>query len=270
MGEIQAAVKNKLPTLVEISDIRADLQIHSNFDIETSHDLGASSMEDIVKKAVELGYEYVAVTEHNPSQKGHTEKDIYSLLSNKKEIVEQINTSMKISMKNRSPKLFNSLEIDMLPNGDLPVSEDALDLLDFALVSIHSSFDQNRKVQTERVLKALNHKKVKIFAHPTGRKINHREGVDLDWSQIFDFCLEHNKWIEINADPMRLDLPDYLVKEAVDRGVMLTMGTDAHHIDAMGNMPWGISVARRGWAEAKNIMNTRSLEEFEKLLSDGM
>jgi DNA polymerase (family 10) len=266
MGEIQAALKNELPQLVELSDIRTDLQIHSDFDIETSHDVGASSMKDIVLKAAELGYEYVAVTEHNPSQKGHNEKDIYNLLSAKKKTIEQVNISMKSKMKTRAPKLFNSLEIDMLPNGDLPVSEEALELLDFALVSIHSSFDQSRKVQTARVLKALNHEKVKIFAHPTGRKINHREGVELDWPQIFDFCIQKNKWIEINADPMRLDLPDFLVKEAVDRGVLLTMGTDAHHVDAMDNMLWGISVARRGWAEAKNIVNTRSLEEFEKLL----
>lgn len=266
MGEIKAALNKTLPKLIELSDIKGDLQIHSNFDIETSHDLGASSMEDIAEKAASLGYEYVALTEHNPSQKGHSDKDIYRLLKDKKEAVEQVNSLVKNKMKNRTIKLFNSLEIDILPNGDLPVNDEALGLLDFALVSIHSSFDQSRKIQTERVLKALNHPKVKIFAHPTGRKINHREGVELDWPAIFDFCLQNNKWIEINADPMRLDLPDFLVKEAVDRGIVLSMGTDAHHIDGMDNMQWAISVARRGWVEAKNIVNTRTLEEFEALL----
>lgn len=262
MGEIQAAKNNSLPNLVQLKDIKGDLQIHSNFDIETSHDLGASSMEDIVLKASELGYEYAALTEHNPSQKGHDERSIVDILKRKKDKIEQINTNVK----KRTIKLFNSLEIDMLPDGGLPVPDEGLDLLDFALVSIHSSFDKSRNKQTKRVLRSLEHPKVKIFAHPTGRRINHRDGVELDWPKIFDFCIENNKWIEINADPMRLDLPDFLVKEAVDRGMLLTMGTDAHHIDGMDNMKWAVDVAQRGWAEAKNIINTRSLKEFEELL----
>jgi DNA polymerase (family X) len=119
---------------------------------------------------------------------------------------------------------------------------------------------------TKRVLRALTYPKVKIFAHPTARKIQEREGIELDWPQVFDFCLKNNKWIEINCDPMRLDLPDNLVREAVKLGVKLTMGTDAHHKDGMNNMLLGISVARRGWAEPKDIVNTRNLEEFEKML----
>ncbi|MEK7188635.1 MAG: DNA polymerase III, partial [Patescibacteria group bacterium] len=104
------------------------------------------------------------------------------------------------------------------------------------------------------------------FAHPTGRKLNYREGVELDWPTIFEFCLKNNKWLEINADPGRLDLPDVLVHEAVKLGVILTLGTDAHHVDGMNNMLFGVSVARRGWAERKDIVNTRSLEEFEKMI----
>ena len=272
MGEIQAALRQAqgkqsgLPQLVQLKDIKADLQIHSDFDIETSHDLGASSMENIASKAADLGYEYVALTEHNPSQRGHNYKDIIDILRRKRTKVEQVNLSMKSIVKERTIKLFNSLEIDMMPEGDLPVPDEGLELLDFALVSIHSSFEKSRNKQTKRVLKALNHPKVKIFAHPTGRRINHREGVELDWPKIFQFALENNKWIEINGDPMRLDLPDFLVKEAVDHGILLTMGTDAHHVDGMDNMRWAVDVAQRGWAEAKNIVNTRSLEEFERLL----
>jgi len=262
MGEIKAAREGKLPKVVQLEEIKGDLQIHSDFDIETSHDVGASSMEDIISKAGELNYEYVALTEHNPSQKGHSEKDIIDILKHKKDKIEQVMSSVKSSM----PKLFNGLEVDILPDGKLPVSDNALELLDFCLVSIHSSFTQSRKAQTERVLRGLDHPKVKIFAHPTGRRINHREGVELDWPRIFEFALKNNKWIEINADPMRLDLPDFLVKEAVDKGVLLSMGTDAHHVDGMDNMEWAIDVAQRGWAESQNIVNTRSLKEFEKLL----
>jgi DNA polymerase (family 10) len=137
-------------------------------------------------------------------------------------------------------------------------------LLDFALVSIHSVLT-SRGVQT-KVLSALSNPKVKIFAHPTGRKLNEREGAELNWPEIFEFALKNNKWIEINCDPMRLDLPDTLVRDAVKLGVKLTLGTDSHHVLGMDNMIWGINVARRGWAEKKDIINSLSLSEFEKEL----
>jgi len=258
-GEIEAARDNKLPNLVELKDIKADLQIHSSFDIETSHDLGESSMQDLIKRAGEKGYEYLAFTEHNPSQRDHTDQNIIDILKRKREKIDNLNYS---SVK----KVFNSLEIDILPDGRLPVPDAGLETLDFALVSIHSSFDLDRAHMTKRVLTGLAHPKVKIFAHPTARKLNEREGVELNWPEIFEFCLKNNKWIEINADPMRLDLPDTLVHEAVKLGVKLTLGTDSHHVDGLNNMTFGISVARRGWAETHDIINTRSLVEFEKLL----
>ena len=268
-GEIQAAISHTLPNLITLSDIKADLQIHSDFDIETSHDLGINSMEDVIKRTHELNYEYIAFTEHNPSKKGHDEKQVEEILKRKKEKVEQLNYSRETSSENRIPKVFNSLEIDMGKDGSLPVSVKGLELLDFALVSIHSSFDLSREAMTERVLSALSHPKVKIFAHPTGRKINEREGVELNWEKIFEFCLKNNKWIEINADPMRLDLPDTLVRDAVKLGVKLTLGTDTHSIDMMDNMKYGVNVARRGWVETKNMINCLSLVEFEKELKEG-
>lgn len=266
-GEIEAAMQNKVPNLVELTDIKADLQIHTSYDIETSHDLGESSMEQIVKKGIELGYEYLAFTEHNPSQKGHTDTQIVEILKQKREKVDQLNYSISKSKDIGVQKVFNSLEIDIKPDGSLPVPDEGLATLDFALVSIHSSFDLPRDVQTRRVLNALSHPKVKIFAHPTGRKINEREGAELNWPEIFNFCIENNKWIEINCDPMRLDLPDVLVREAVKLGVKLTLGTDAHHEMGMNNMTWGVNVARRGWAEQKDIINTLSLSAFEKILN---
>lgn len=265
-GEIEAARENKVPNLVELKDIKADLQIHSSFDIETSHDLGESTMEEVIKSGNELGYEYLAFTEHNPSQKGHTDAQIIEILEKKKKKVEQINYSLRENKENRVKKVFNSLEIDMKPDGTLPVPDAGLTTLDFALVSIHSSFELPRDLQTKRVLNALSHPKVKIFAHPTGRKLNEREGAELNWPEIFEFAAKFNKWIEINCDPMRLDLADTLVRDAVKLGVKLTLGTDSHHALGLTNMIWGINVARRGWAEKSNIINSLSLEEFEKEL----
>lgn len=266
-GEIEKALEGKLPNLVELKDIKADLQMHSSFDIETSHDLGISSMEELIKKGNELGYEYLAFTEHNPSKKGHSQGNIVEILKRKREKIDQLNYSLKKNGNNSIKKVFNSLEIDINVDGTLPVLEDGLSTLDFALVSVHGSFRLEKSEMTKRVLNALAHPKVKIFAHPTARKIQEREGIELDWPKVFEFCLKNNKFLEINADPMRLDLPDNLVREAVKLGVKLTMGTDAHHKDGLNNMLWGISVARRGWAEKKDIINTLPLEDFEKVIS---
>ena len=265
-GEIEAALTHKLPKLVELRDIKADLQIHSSFDIETSHDLGESTMEEVIKKADKLGYEYIAFTEHNPSKSKHNEKEVLNLLKRKSEAVEKLNYSFVKRECKSIKKVFNSLEIDILPEGGLAVPDEGLKLLDFALVSIHSSFRIDRNKMTNRVLSALAYPKVKIFAHPTARKLGEREGIELNWSEIFDFCKKNEKWLEINAEPTRLDLPDTLVREAVKSGVKLSMGTDAHHQDSLGNMIFGVAVARRGWAEKKDIINCLSLSEFEKMI----
>lgn len=265
-GEIEAAISHKLPKLIELKDVKGDLHIHSDFDIETSHDMGDSSMDEIVNKANELNYEYLAFTEHNPSQSGHNNNQIVDLLKRKKEKIDKLNSSILKGGTGSVKKVFNSLEIDILPDGRLPVSDEGLELLDFALVSIHSSFNQQRNIATKRILTALAHPKVKIFAHPTGRKLGFREGIELNWPEIFDFCKKQNKWLEINAQPMRLDLPDVIARDATKEGVVLTLGTDAHHKDGLNSMIFGISVARRGWATKSDIVNTKSLREFIKMI----
>ncbi len=264
-GEIEAATMGKLPTLVELGNIKGDLHVHSDFDIETSHDLGQSSMESMVHVGDSLGYEYVAFTEHNPSKSKHTSSQIIEILKKKREKVDMLNE--KLAKKEKGvKKVFNSLEIDMLTEGGTSVPDEVLEQLDFALVSIHSSFHLSREKMTKRVLASLEHPKVKIFAHPTGRKLNEREGVELNWDEIFGFSLKNDKWVEINSSASRLDLPDVLVHDAVKLGVKLAISTDAHHTDHMNGIPYGISVARRGWAEKNDIVNTRSLREFESML----
>ncbi len=265
-GEIKAALNHSLPKLIELKDIRADFHIHSNFDIETSHDIGESSIEELIEKANFLGYEYISLSEHNPSQSKHNDSQIVELLKRKREKVDMLNLLLSKNKKGTLRKIFNSLEIDIKTEGGLPVPDKGMDTLDFALVSVHTSFRQDKITMTDRIISALKHPRVKIFAHPTARKINEREGVEIDWPKIFDFCLISNKWVEINSDPMRLDLPDNLVHEAVKLGVKMTIDTDAHHKDGMEAMRWGVSVARRGWAEKKDIINCLTLKEFENVL----
>lgn len=267
-GEIEAAIKHQLPKLIELSDIKGDLHIHSDFDIETSHDLGANSMEQIVQKAEELNYQYIAFSEHNPSTSRHNDKQIISLLKRKKEKIEKLNYSCE-KLSNKKQKkvfIFNSLEIDIKPSGERAVSNEALKHLDFAIVAVHSSFRMDRKRMTKRILRALDHPKVKILAHPIGRKLNEREGYELDWDQILSFCKQKNKILEINAFPDRLDLPDTLVREVIREGIKLVINTDAHRIEHLDLMRYGVAVAKRGWATKDDIINTLSYNQIRKLL----
>lgn len=271
-GEIEASLrsfqglKNGLPKLVEIKDLKGDLHVHSDFPIETSHDEGRSSIQAILTKAKQLGYEYIGFSEHNPSFSHHSSHQIIDILKRKKELIDHINYSRENINKDRVNKVFvkaiNGLEIDIKPKGALAIPEEGLYLLDYAIVSVHASFRLTRKEMTKRVLDALNHPKAKILGHPTGRKLGIREGFELEWDKIFDFCLKNNKWLEINAWPERLDLPDDLVFEAVKRGVKIVISTDSHQADQMDLMAYGVSVARRGWAEKKDIANTLGYNEF--------
>lgn len=265
-GEIEAAQKGKLPNLIKIEEIKGDLHIHSSFPIEESHDPGVSSMEEMIKKGEELGYEYMGFSEHNPSQSQHTPEKIFELIKRKRDAIDKIN----YSRTNKLLKgIFNGLEIDIKPNGELAIPLRCLELLDYGIASIHSNFKMKREEMTKRVLEALQHPKIKIFGHPTGRKLGEREGYELDWEKVFQFCLKYDKWIEVNAWPDRLDLPDSLVREAVKRGVKIVINTDSHAANQLSLMEYGVAVARRGWAEKNDIINTLSYEQlvniFKKL-----
>lgn len=264
-GEIQAALTGKLPKLVELKDIKGDLHLHSNFPPETSHDAGLNSPEEMAEEAGRLGYEYIALTEHNPKRE-EKESVILDVLKRKKEKIEKINYSCEGGREKGLQKVFNSLEVDIRPSGELALPEKAFDLLDFVMVSIHSRFQGSKVEQTKRVLKALEHPSVLIFGHPTGRMLGGREGIDLDWEKIFEVCKEKNILLEINSWPERLDLPDTLAHDAIKHGLKLVINTDSHAKDQMELMRYGVSVARRGWAEKSDIANTLGYNEFVSLI----
>lgn len=255
-GEIERAVKHNLPKLLELRDIKGDLHIHSSFSIEPSHDMGGDSMEDMLQRAETLGYEYIGFSEHNPSVNNHTKQQIYSLLQKKQEKIEHINSSKKYI------RAINLLEIDIQPDGNLAIDDKAFEFLDGAIVSIHSSFGMDKKTMTDRVLHGLSHPKAKILAHPTGRLINQRGGYGLDFEKVFAFCLEHHKALEINAWPERTDLPDTLIRQAIEAGVKLVIDTDSHAVVHMDVMRYGVWNARRGWAEKHDILNTLEYNKF--------
>lgn len=259
--EIQRALKGTLPHLVQRKDIKGDLHIHSSYNASTSHDLGANTVEEIVQKAKSLGYEYVGFSDHNPSTSNNTEKEIVELLKKRKQHIDT-------SLKHIKFPYFIGLEVDIDPNGKLAIPEEATEYLDYVIVSVHSAFRQEKVEATRRVMKALSSPKVKIFGHPTGRMLGRRDGLEYDWDEIFAYVKAHHIAIEVNSGPERLDLPETLVRVAVDQGVKLIVDTDAHHVDWMDGMEYGISVARRGWAQKGDIMNTRNLKDFKEWLLD--
>ncbi len=248
-GEIELAAKNALPKLIEIKDIKGDFHIHSNFPIEPSHDLGKNTIEEMTNKAISLGYEYLGFSEHNPSISKHTVGKISSLIEARNKLIDQILSNTK------SVRILKLLEIDILPSGELAVDNKSLNLLDFAIVSIHSVFNMDKEKMTQRVIKGLSHSKAKILAHPTGRLLNERPGYELDWNKILNFCKENNKALEINAWPSRLDLSDQLIRQCVDSNVKMAIDTDSHALDQMENMKYGVAMARRGWATKNDILN---------------
>ncbi len=257
-GEIELAQKNKLPKLLELSDMKGDFHLHSSYPIEPSHDMGVTSMDDMIKRALELDYKYLGFSEHNPSISKHTKKQTYDILAKRKTFIERLDSKYKNSIR-----VFSLLETDILPNGDLAIDDDALEQLDATIVSIHSSFGMDKDEMTKRVLKGLSHPKAKILAHPTGRLLNERPGYELDWEQIFEFCKTNHKALEINAWPLRLDLSDQLVREAIKHGIKLMIDTDSHEVTQMDMMEYGVSVARRGGATKDDILNAMPYNELK-------
>jgi DNA polymerase (family 10) len=259
-GEIELAIKHNLPKLVNLSEIKGDLHVHSNFAIQPSHDLGHNSIEEMTQFAKKLNYEYVGFAEHNPSVSRHNKSDVYSLIARRNEEIEHIQANIK------GVRIVKLLEIDILSSGKLAINDKSMELLDGAIVSVHSSFATSKKGMTKRILSGLSHPKAKILAHPTGRILNERPGYELDFDQILDFCKKNNKALEINSWPNRLDLPDFLIKEAIENGVKLVINTDSHEVSQMTLMRYGVAIARRGWATKSDIINTLDYSEFIKWL----
>lgn len=260
-GEIELAKSHNLPKLVELENIKGDFHIHSSYPIEPSHDLGSGTMEEMLSEAKALGYSYLGFSEHNPSVGNHSEDEIYSILLKRNKKIEQLYKS------NKSIRIINLLEIDILASGELALSDRCLDLLDMAIVSIHSSFRTSKKEMTKRILKGLSHPKAKIFAHPSGRLINQREPYEVDWQELFKFIAKNNKALEINSWPTRLDLADNLVREAKTFNCKFVIDTDSHAVSHMGNMPYGVAVARRGWCEKEDIINTLPTDRLLKWIA---
>lgn len=259
-GEIETALHGRLPKLIELGDIKGDLHVHTDYDLETSHDLGADPLARHLDRAEKLRYEYIGMSDHNPSVTKHTASQIVEIMKRRKDYYVR-------QAQGKNVHVFIMCEVDIQPDGMLALPELAFDFVDAIIVSIHSSFILPRKEMTARVVAALTaHPKVCIFGHPTGRLLTKREGVELDWKEIFAVCKKRDIALEINAHPQRLDLPDTIVYEARKEGLKFCINTDSHAVSQMDLMCYGVSVARRGWCEKRDVVNAMEYNEFKHWL----
>jgi DNA polymerase (family 10) len=253
IGELELAAKNSLPKLVERKDIKGDTHVHSKYSD------GSNKIEEILDKAIELNLEWVIICDHSQSLKiarGVSVKDMY----------KKIDEIRKINSKNNKVKIICGAEIDILSDGTLDYDDELLKEIDYVIAAIHTGFKQTEEQITERVLRAFQNKYVHAFAHPTGRLLGKRNPYQININKILETAKKYNIMLEINAFPERLDLPDIYCKKAKEIGVSMVIGTDAHSTEQMEYIDLGVYVARRGWLEKKNLLNTLSYDELIKVI----
>ncbi len=252
-GEIEASKDGNLPTLVSREDIRGDLHCH------TKASDGKYSLREMVKAAKELGYDYLAITDHSQHLTVAQGLDA-------KRLREQIKQIDQLNEELTGIRLLKGIECDILEDGTLDLEDEVLADLDVVVCSVHSKFDLSAKKQTERVIRAMDNRHMNILAHPTGRMIGRREPHELDIERAIEAALERGCFLELNAQPDRLDLNDIHCKLARDRGLKLAVSTDSHTTTALENIRYGVAQARRGWLETSDVLNTRSWADLKKLL----
>ena len=248
-GEIDAAAEHRLPHLIELSDIRGDLQMHT-----TASD-GKNSIEEMALAAKDLGYEYISLTDHSKAVTVANGLD-------EKRTLEQIEKIHAANAKHLGIRVLASSEVDVLKNGKLDLDDDLLAQMDIVLVSIHSYMNLERAEMTERILAAIENPYVQIIGHPTGRLVLHRDAYAYDMERVLDAAKKHGVVMECNASPERLDLKDTHLRMAKERGVKIVISTDAHTTRGLAAMRFGVLMARRGWIEKKDVINTLSTEKL--------
>jgi DNA polymerase (family 10) len=255
-GEIEAARKGKLPRLLELGDIRGDLHVH------TKRTDGHDTIEELVEAARKRGYDYIAITDHSKHVTvAHGLKPA--------QVREQVREIDRINKRLKGFTVLKATELDILEDGSLDLPDEVLQELDLTVCSVHYKFNLSLKQQTDRILKAMENPYFTILAHPTGRLIGQREPYQVDMEEVVKAARRNGCILEANAHPERLDLNDVHCKMAKDLGVKVAVSTDTHRLGDLDYMRYGVGQARRGWLEADDVVNTRSVTELRKLLRTG-
>jgi DNA polymerase (family 10) len=251
MGEIEAALKDEIPQLIEKKDLRGVLHCHS------THSDGANSLREMAEACQKLGFEYLGICDHSMSVAYARGLSPERVKAQQKEI-DKLNAEMK------NFRIFKGTECDILPDGKLDYPEKILESFDFVVASIHSSMNMTEEKATSRLIKAMEHPAVRILGHPTGRLLLGREGYPINHRKVIDAAAALGVCIEINASPHRFDLDWRYCKYARDKGVLLSINPDAHSIDGLADTFYGVGIARKGWLRRQDVLNTKSTKEIEK------
>ncbi len=252
-GELTAALEGRLPKIVELKQIRGDLQMHTHYSD------GKNTVEEMVEACRERGYKYMAITDHSPAlaMAGLKPDDFR----------KQYREIDALQKKHDDIRILKSAEVDILGDGSLDLDDDLLAEMDVVVISVHSKFNMTREQMTRRITRAMQHPKVNIVAHPTGRIINRREPYPVDVEELMKVARDHGVMLELNAHPERLDLRDFHLQMAREAGVKIVISTDAHRIAELDYMSYGVDQARRGWLGIGEVANTYSLDKILRALS---
>lgn len=255
-GELDAAERGELPELIEVEDLRGDLQMHSTWSD------GKNTIDEMIAACADRGYDYVALTDHSKALAMTGGLDAGKLREQWKELEE-------VAERHPDIRILRSQEVDILADGTLDTGDEMLEQLDLVVIAIHSRFDLPAAEQTERMLKAIQHPLADIVAHPTGRIINRRDPFDMALDEVLACAAEHDVAMELNAHPHRLDLRDIDLIAAKKAGVKIVISTDAHSIQDLDLMPYGVEQARRAWLEPPDVLNTLPVQELLAALGRG-
>lgn len=253
-GEITAAEQGKLPSLIREEDLRGDLHMHTN-----ASD-GRDTAEQMAAAASAAGYEYIAITDHSKALAMTRGLD-------EERLAVQIEEIDRLQASHRNLTILKGIEVDILPDGSLDLSDESLALLDVVVASVHSRFNLTKKEMTRRICRALENPYVNILGHPTGRLLTKREPYEMDLDQVIRTAVENRVCLEINAYPERLDLSDVDCRKARDMGALLCINSDSHSTDMLSYRRYGVYTARRGWLEASDVLNTYPLPHLKKILA---
>jgi len=252
-GEIEAAQQGRLPRLITLKDIRGDLHSHT-----TATD-GRHGLEEMAEAAQARGYQYLAITNHSKRVSmvhGHDARNLAAEIAE----IDRLNAKLTGFL------LLKAIEVDILEDGSLDLPDDILRELDLTVAAVHYKFNLSREAQTRRIIRAMDNPHFNILAHPSGRLIHRRDPYEVDMERLMRAAKERGCYMELDAQPDRLDLIDIHCKLAKDLGVKVATSTDSHSIADLGLMRWGIGQARRGWLEPADVLNTRPWPELKKLL----
>ena len=256
LGEIEAAAGHRLPALIELSDIRGDVHMHT---VETD---GRNTIEEMAEAARERGYEYMAITDHSKNlafANGLTDE----------RALAHIERIRAVEKKMKGIRIFAGIEVDILGDGSLDLSDPVLEEMDIVIASVHSQFNQDRSTMTDRLLKAVANPNTSLIGHPTGRQLLRRDAYQFDFDVVLKAAAKHKVAMELNSYPERLDLNDVHLRMAKQHGVKIVINTDSHHTSHLEKLRYGISQARRAWLTKDDVLNTLPLQKFAKAMKHG-